>query len=255
MHRAFIRADGSHDASPSGRGRGSAAGPDIASLRAPIGQRRLRPCRTEARSRAFAGRTCAPAPATRLLVAPGFAVEPGVRTWEDAATSLAGRVCWLDRAEAERSARFVQLIPCAAVRGGGRWLLLRRAPGPSASLSVRLSLVAGGHADGEGHGGGALALLRAALERELDEELGLGAREAPLNREPFAVLRDGASGPAARHAAIVWIADAARGAVEVAPGDEYDPDGTRWASIAEVRAVRSALDPWSDLLLDALPPP
>ena len=199
--------------------------------------------------------TLRPGARHEVLVAPGFAVEPGVRPWEEAAPALTGRVCWLDRAEAERSSRFVQLIPCAAVRDGGRWLLLRRAPGPSASLSVRLSLVAGGHADGEGRGGGALALLRAALERELGEELGLDAREAPLDEAPFAVLRDGASGPVARHAAIAWIADAARNAVEVAPGDEYDPAGTRWASLAEVRAVRSALDPWSDLLLDALPPP
>ena len=183
-----------------------------------------------------------------VLVAPGFAVAPGVCDWAGAAADLMGRVCWLPRAEAEVSARFVQLIPCAAVRDGDRWLLLRRLPGPSADLSERFSLLAGGHAEGGSGGGTAPLLLRGALDRELREELGIGARGT--QGEPFAVLSDGDRGPAARHAAIVWILNAQPDGVEVAPGDEYDPEGTRWARIDEVGGDR--LDPWSAMLLRAL---
>ena len=186
-----------------------------------------------------------------VLVAPGFAVAPGVRDWAAAAPGLVGRVCWFARDEAENSVRFVQLIPCAAVRDGDRWLLLRRLPGPSAALSGRFSLIAGGHAEGGGAGGTAPLLLRGALERELDEEMGIDARGSL--GEPFAVLRDGGRGPAARYAAIVWIAGARADGVKVTPGDEYDPAGSRWARIGEARAVRDALDPWSAMLLDALP--
>ena len=191
-----------------------------------------------------------------VLVAPGLAVAPGVRDWSGAAPDLMGRVCWLPRAEAEVSARFVQLIPCAAlrasaaVRDGDRWLLLRRLPGPSADLPERFSLLAGGHAEGGSGGGTAPLLLRGALDRELREELGIGARGTP--GEPFAVLRDGDRGPAARHAAIVWILDVRPDRVEVAPGDEYAPEGTRWARINEVRDVGGRLDPWSAMLLRAL---
>ena len=190
-----------------------------------------------------------PGEASEVLVAPGFAVAPGVRDWIDAAPGLMGRVCWLPRAEAEVSTRFVQLIPCAAVRDGDRWLLLSRLPGPSADLSERFSLVAGGHAEGGSGGGTAPLLLRGALERELGEELGLPRGPGG---EPFAVLRDGDRGPAARHAAIVWILDARPDRVEVAPGDEYDPEGTRWARIDEVRKVGDRLDPWSAMLLRTL---
>jgi predicted NUDIX family phosphoesterase len=84
------------------------------------------------------------------------------------------------RAEAEADESWRQIIPYAAVAQGGKVLLVERLAGGSESrLHKELSIGLGGHINPEDMGlenmGNARDLIEAALNRELREELEIGA--------------------------------------------------------------------------------
>jgi predicted NUDIX family phosphoesterase len=158
----------------------------------------------------------------------------------------------MPRHEAERSSEWVQIIPVAVVcRTDGRICVLRRIKETRADLKSRLTIVVGGHVDQPkeiGHSSWT-DIIREALKRELDEELGL---EDVSISEPLGFVLDPASRSSSKHVAIVHMVKAdqeisARATEEFSTRSKYS--GT-FKSPSELAKLRKQLDPWSLLILE-----
>ncbi|HZS03017.1 MAG TPA: hypothetical protein VFE37_30180 [Chloroflexota bacterium] len=163
--------------------------------------------------------------------------------------STAGR--FLDRATAERSARFVQPIPMAYFEHGDQYLLLRcRDPDLGDRAGEECLLWVGGHLRPEDHEDG--DAVERCLLREVREELYL--RELP-RPAPVGLLLDAPSLAAARHLGIVHAFRVDR--VDVATAlDRREFRETRglavrgeWATRRELAARAGRMDAWSRAIL------
>lgn len=167
---------------------------------------------------------------------------------------------WLPRPLAEDSSSDVQPIPCAVVTDGAeRYLLLKRIHDAREDLRSRFSLVVGGHVDfhetvaiGLASGKGSRSietLLEVTLRRELAEELRIHLDRPP---SPVGMVVDWKSVESSRHVGFVFLAETSADSIDVSADEEFHLRRKRqFYSIQDIRSLRSRLDPWSVLLLDA----
>lgn len=80
---------------------------------------------------------------------------------------------WLSRQQAEKSERWVQIIPCAVIQDeSGRYAVFRRSKEPRDDLSRKVSLLIGGHVESDFCKDDSLwTILLRSLLRELKEEV------------------------------------------------------------------------------------
>ncbi len=186
-------------------------------------------------------------PAERVLVVSREALVPG-DGWlgvrrdgvEAALATVAREGRFVLRSAAEEDPRLKQVIPYLVLRDGRRWFLMRRTKaGGDARLHDRWSIGVGGHlnpGDGDVLGG---------LRREWAEELVAGF--VP-EFTAIGLLNDDTTAVGAVHVGIVYVADAAGRPVEIR---ETDKLVGRFATTAEVAAVRGSMETWSRLVFDA----
>ena len=187
-------------------------------------------------------------PGEHVLVVPRASIVPepgwlGVRRQGVQAALLAvardGR--YVPRSAAEEDPSHKQVIPYLVLRDADRWFLMRRTrAGGDARLHDRWSIGVGGHlnpGDGDVLGG---------LRREWAEELVADFEPAFV---AVGLLNDDTTAVGAVHVGIVYVADAGGRRVEIR---ETDKLAGRFATTAEVAAVREDMETWSRLVFDAL---
>lgn len=178
-------------------------------------------------------------PRAAVVAPPGWY---GVRRSGVEAVLAAARTvgCYLPRSTVEGDPAFKQLIPYLVLRDGERYFLMRRTrAGGDARLHDRYSIGIGGHVeptDGDLFGG---------LRREWREEI-----EADFEPElrPVGLVNDDTTDVGTVHLGIVFLAELGGRRVGVREADKLRGE---FAAPAAVRAVRDALETWSQLIFDA----
>jgi predicted NUDIX family phosphoesterase len=187
-------------------------------------------------------------PDEQVLVVPREALVPGdgwlgVRRGDLAAALqvVAREGRFLRRGDAEEDPAHKQVIPYLVLRDGERWFLMRRTrAGGDVRLHDRWSIGVGGHlnpGDGDVAGG---------LRREWAEEL---VADFEPDYAPVGLLNDDTTAVGAVHVGFVYVADAGGRHVAIRETDKLEG---RFATTAEVAAVRDGLETWSRLAFDAL---
>lgn len=154
---------------------------------------------------------------------------------------------WMSRPRAERSRRWVQPIPCALVRQGDQYMVLRRIRDTRSDLRSRVTLLAGGHIDYRPDSPPVSELFEDTLRRELLEEIGIRAvREI----RPVGLVVDQSSLEASRHLAFVYEV-AVDDAIRVRAGEEFSLNSTfssTFITRTRLPNFESRFDPWSGIL-------
>ncbi len=141
----------------------------------------------------------------------------------------------------EHDPRFKQVIPYLVLRDGDRIFLMRRSrAGADERLHDRFSIGVGGHLNPGDQD------LAGGLAREWAEEI--AAAFVPEFRL-LGVLNDDATDVGRVHLGVVYGADAGGRPVAVRETEKLDG---RFATFAELRAVRAQMETWSQLVLDFL---
>ena len=155
-----------------------------------------------------------------------------------AAARSAGR--YLPRAEVERDPGYKQLIPYLVLRDGARYFLMRRtSAGGDARLFERYSIGIGGHVEpGDGD-------LLGGLAREWREEI---AADFEPRFVPIGLVNDDTTDVGSVHLGVVFVADVAGRSVAIREATKLSGG---FADPVAVRAVRSAMETWSQLVFDA----
>ena len=151
---------------------------------------------------------------------------------------------WMDRAPAEVDATHKQIIPYVVVRDADRMFLMERtSAGGDARLHRRATIGVGGHLNPVDDGADPLA---AGLIREWNEEL---VADWKPHFSLVGLLNDDRNPVGAVHLGVVFTVDAAGRAVDVR---EQDKLSGRWAAEDELRVVWRRMEPWSQLVAEAL---
>ena len=160
---------------------------------------------------------------------------------------------WMPRPQAEASLDHVQPIAVAALRDDrDRYCVVKRNKSGSQDLSLKFTLVIGGHVDSGEVSGGIQDLLIETLRRELEEEAGIASCDEIA---PFVTLLDRTSVESSRHFAFVYRVTVDPESVQIKAPEEFS-QRTKFKSefkpLDAIREQRGHLDPWSGLLLDHL---
>lgn len=148
---------------------------------------------------------------------------------------------FIDRPTAEVSPRYKQIIPYVVIRhAGSHYLLQRTVNQTEARLHHKLSIGIGGHVNPD------TPELMDGLHKELEEEVNV---EGDYDLNFFGILNDDTTEVGSVHLGIVYILDAAAATVTVR---ETDKMTGRWATTAELAAVRDRMETWSSIVFDAL---
>jgi predicted NUDIX family phosphoesterase len=178
-------------------------------------------------------------PRAAVLAPPGW---HGVRADGVEAVLAAARSTgrYLPRAEVEGDPRYKQLIPYLVLRDGARYFLMRRtSAGGDARLFERYSIGIGGHVEpGDGD-------LLGGLAREWREEI---AADFEPRFIPVGLVNDDTTDVGSVHLGVVFVADV--GGRRVAIREATKLSGG-FADPVAVRAVRAAMETWSQLVFDA----
>lgn len=152
------------------------------------------------------------------------------------------------RGDVEDDPSFKQIIPYLIVRHGDRIFLYQRSrQGGEARLHGLYSIGVGGHITWEDVAG-ADDVLAAGLTRELDEELIV---ESPWRARPVGVLNEDENRVSQVHFGVVYVVELDEPRVQVREADRLSG---YLALRADVRAARSHMETWSQLILDAADP-
>lgn len=145
---------------------------------------------------------------------------------------------FIDRAIAEVSPEFRQIIPYVVVRHGDDvFVLTRTTKQTEARLHHKRSLGIGGHIN-PGHD------LLGGLRKELDEEVRIGGKYTLT----FAgILNDESTEVSRVHLGAVYLLDAASRDVEVLETEKMTGE---WVPRAQLRAMRASLESWSQIVCD-----
>jgi predicted NUDIX family phosphoesterase len=134
-----------------------------------------------------------------------------------------------------------QVIPYLVLRDGPAWFLMQRTrAGADQRLHDRFSIGVGGHLNPGDDG------MRGGLRREWREEL---AADFEPEFQFVGLLNDDDTDVGSVHLGAVYVADAAGRPVDVR---ETHKLSGRFATTADVEAVRDRLETWSALVFDAL---
>lgn len=148
---------------------------------------------------------------------------------------------FIDRATAEISPHFKQIIPYVLIRNGDAFYMLQRTPRQTeARLHHKLSLGIGGHINPE------TPELLDGLQKELEEEVEV-AGDYDLT---FAgILNDDQTDVGSVHLGAVFILDAHDRDVSVR---ETEKMSGRWIARADLAQHREMMETWSQIVYDEL---
>ena len=153
---------------------------------------------------------------------------------------IAAKHFFIERAIAEVSPEFRQIIPYVAIRCGDDYFVLERTTKQTeARLHRKLSLGVGGHVN-PGHS------LLEGLQKELDEEVRIGA---DYTMDFMGIINDDSSDVGRVHLGAAYVLEAGSRDVRV---KETDKMTSEWMTRTSLRAVRSAMESWSQILYDEL---
>ena len=172
-----------------------------------------------------------------------FLVERGLvrEHLDDILDAINDRHFFIDRAEAEVSPHFKQIIPYVIIRSGQSFYLLQRTPKQTeARLHHKLSLGIGGHINPD------TPELLDGLGKELEEEVDLGG---DYDLTFAGILNDDTTEVGSVHLGAVFVLDSHDRDVRVR---ETEKMTGRWASRAELAGHREAMETWSQIVYDAL---
>jgi predicted NUDIX family phosphoesterase len=152
------------------------------------------------------------------------------------------------RSEVEMDSSMKQIIPYLIVRHGDRLFLFQRSPaGGEPRLHGKFSVGVGGHINGDDVVD-ARDVIAAGVQRELQEELVIrGGWRARL----VGVLNDDSTPVGRVHFGLVHVVEIDSPDVSVR---EPDMLSGRLAPLEDVLAVRTRMETWSQLILDAADP-
>jgi predicted NUDIX family phosphoesterase len=147
---------------------------------------------------------------------------------------------FIDRATAEVSPQYKQIIPYVLIRRGDWWYLLQRTQKQTeARLHLKLSLGIGGHINPD------TPDLIDGLQKELEEEVGVtGDYELTF----IGILNDDTTEVGSVHLGAVFVLDVEAGDVEVR---ETDKMHGRWVPREELAAVREQMETWTQIVYDS----
>lgn len=156
---------------------------------------------------------------------------------------------FVERATAERTPTWKQVIPYTLVARGAEVLLLRRsARGGESRLHGKLSIGVGGHVNPIDAESGRDELLAACARREIDEELEVrGSYEI----RSLGLLNDDSNPVGAVHLGLVQVATL-HGSVQVREVDALEGSFVQAPELERLRASGANFETWSLLLLDRL---
>ena len=170
-------------------------------------------------------------------------VEYGLVTagLDDVLDAINERHFFIDRATAEVSPQYKQIIPYVVIRHGDAFYLLQRTPRQTeARLHHKLSLGIGGHINPD------TPELLDGLHKELEEEVDV-AGDYDLT---FAgILNDDSTEVGSVHLGAVFVLDAHDENVSIR---ETEKMTGRWAGRAELAGVRENMESWSQIVYDSL---
>lgn len=209
---------------------------------------------------------------TVVIPAKNVADLPDYCPWEKASLSINGNALqWMPREEAERSDRYVQIIPSAIISSEpGVYHTFRRCPSPIPELSDKTSIIIGGHCDItdiqpnstiqdiEQADPSLLAKLAAdfstvfsnAMLRELYEEVSCLATPP---RQPICTVYDRSTEKTAQHLALIFPITCTRRLRANAPEEFVDDPELNGKLVSTRRLARQPdrLDPWTRLIIEA----
>lgn len=158
---------------------------------------------------------------------------------------------WMYRSRAENSLEHVQPIPVATLRDRNeRYCVIKRSRNAASGLSMKYTLVVGGHVDYGVAGGDIPGLLYETLVRELEEEAGITSCESIT---PFVTLLDRSSEESSRHLAFVYRATVDPESVRIRAPEEFSQRTkfkVTFMPLGDIQRLERRLDPWSGLLVD-----
>lgn len=160
---------------------------------------------------------------------------------DDLLMTIAGQHFFIDRATAERSPEFKQIIPYVLLRHGDSWFLLQRTPKQTeARLHHKLSLGIGGHINPD------TPDLLDGLQKELEEEVNV---EGDYELTYAGILNDDTTDVGRVHLGVVFILVTDEPTVSVR---ETEKMTGRWVPAAELPQHRDAMESWSQIAFDEL---
>lgn len=151
---------------------------------------------------------------------------------------IVARHLFLERAVAEVSPQFRQIIPYVVMRHRDHYFVLQRTVKQTeARLHHKVSLGVGGHIN-PGH------TLEQGLQKELNEEVDIRTQYA---MQFIGMINDDTTEVGRVHLGAAYVLEAAGPDVEV---KETEKMTGRWMARAALRHVRSAMESWSEIVYD-----
>ena len=177
---------------------------------------------------------------SRADIAEFLVVRGLVREAADAVLDVINeRHFFIDRAIAETSPQYKQIIPYVLIRNGDAFYLLQRTPKQTeARLHHKLSLGIGGHINPD-----APELLD-GLQKELEEEVDVAG---DYDLSFVGILNDDETEVGSVHHGAVFVLDALDGNVQVR---ETDKMTGRWVARKDLAAQREMMESWSAIVYD-----
>jgi predicted NUDIX family phosphoesterase len=152
---------------------------------------------------------------------------------------IATRHFFLDRALAEISPEYRQIIPYVLIRNDAHYFVLKRTTKQTESrLHHKLSLGIGGHIN-PGHS------LLEGLRKELDEEVDIHAN---YDMEFIGIINDSSTDVGRVHLGAAFLLDVGSRHVAV---KEREKMTSEWMSRTALREARTAMESWSQIVYDA----
>lgn len=147
---------------------------------------------------------------------------------------------FIDRAIAEASPRYRQIIPYVVIIHGNRFFVTRRLrAGNEARLHDKVSLGIGGHVN-PGHD------LLEGLQKELEEEVTI---DGDFEITFAGIINDESTEVGRVHLGAVYLLRSETDSVQVR---ETEKIRGGWQSLAQLRELRDAMESWSQLVLDQI---
>ncbi|MGZ5493860.1 MAG: NUDIX domain-containing protein [Thermoanaerobaculia bacterium] len=146
---------------------------------------------------------------------------------------------FIDRATAEKSPQYKQIIPYVVIRHGDSYFLLQRTSKQTESrLHHKLSLGIGGHINPDS------PTLLGGLQKELEEEVGVnGDYEISF----VGIINDDTTDVGRVHLGAVYVLDAVTPDVAIRETDKMTGS---WTPRADLAPLRERMETWSQLVYD-----
>ena len=146
---------------------------------------------------------------------------------------------FIDRATAEQSPQYKQIIPYVVIRHGDSYFLLQRTSKQTESrLHHKLSLGIGGHINPDS------PTILGGLQKELEEEVGVnGDYEISF----VGIINDDTTDVGRVHLGAVYVLDAVTQDVAIRETDKMTGS---WTPRAELAPLRERMETWSQLVYD-----